>query len=263
MKRLGVLAVFLGLALAQTWYYKVDEDPFLTPSKLTFTPTAEQQACAAIQNPAPGPGPLRVNLTSLAQSCPGPPVVVWGTHQGKTYYAVLLTVKFWGEGRIEDPDTGVEALIQVIERGYNFRLEAKGALNKVGAQYRPPFTTPPIVAPVNAPTGWTAWRARQDLPLGRPLVHDETQYDSAQTSPYCAPLYATNTCWSARLTWALPVRLVLRGGETGTHQIRIQPAKKRPFREKPTAATLGVRRGRLTRAVPRVLPGDAAKEPAP
>ncbi len=248
MKRTWVLALFLGLALAQTWYY---EDPLLSPPELTFTPTAEQQACAAIQNPAPGPGALRVDLTPLAGNCPPPPAVVWGTYQGKTRYAILLRVKFWGEGLLSDPDTGVQALIQTIERHYNFRLEAKGALSKVDAQYRPPFTTPPVNAPVNAPSGWTAWEAHQDLPLDRPQVKDPTQYSS---SLYCLFYYATPTCWSARLVWALPVRLVLQGGESGSHRIQVEPGQEHPFQRKVQAAALGVRRGRLTREVPRVLP---------
>ncbi len=194
-----------------------------------------------------------MNLRDLLQNCPGPPVVIWGTSGGQPVYAIELTVKFWGEGSLTNPSTGVEALIRVIERWYNFRLKAQGDRNKVRSEYRAPFTTPPVNAPVNAATGWLRWRARQDVPLLRPVVNDQVQYDDVHPSIYCLIYYGGSTCWTARLTWALPVRLVLQGDESGRYRIRVRPDL---FHRKKTAATLGVREGRLTRELPEVLPGN-------
>ena len=260
MKRLGILTtLLLSVAVAQTWYYSVDEDPYLTPNRVDFIPTAEQQACAVIQNPRPANGPLRVDLRPLEESCPGPPVVVWGRAGSEPVYAIELTVKFWGEGLSTDPGTGINALIQILRTWYAFRLETRGRRNRVNVQYHAPFITPPVDAPLNFNSGWERWRRRQDLALEEPRVTDVAQYNESNQNPICADLYRdADACWTARLTWALPVRLVLEGYESGRYRIRVIPDL---FYEKETASSLSVREGRLTRRVPKILPAPWARKP--
>ncbi|WP_457637334.1 hypothetical protein [Oceanithermus sp.] len=252
MKRLiPVLLLLLGLsapAWGQTWYYNVDEEMQISPETIDFNPTTSDLLCAALLGPPGTGGEVSVSNVTLPPGCPdSPPVVVWGVNpdSGETVYAALIRVKFWGEKRYTNSRYGVNALIQVLQDNYGLNIEASGDLNKADAQFLPPLTTPPVDSPPAATTGWYTWRDSQLVSVDEPEVSDEENHWILDDT--CWNLYRDN-CWSAVLTWALPVRLVVHGGENGDYQITVTPDK---FDTK-TADTLSVSGGRLVH--PRVVP---------
>lgn len=239
---------FLVPAWGQTWYYNVDEDTQIYPITLDFNPTATDLLCAALLEPPTSGEEVSVTNVTLPAGCPSlPPVVVWGVDPdtGDTVYAALIQFKFWGEKQYDDSFYGVDRLIRVLEDNYGLNINAGGDLDKVDAQFLPPLTTPPVSSPPNVANGWYAWRDRQSVSVGQPKVTDKENHWFINST--CWDLYKDN-CWSAVLTWALPVRLVVHGGELGSYQISVTPDD---FSEK-TAATLSVSGGELTQ--PRVLP---------
>ena len=245
MKRLLLAAVALlsSLGWAQTWYYNVDQDNRLDPDTVDFAPGANEMLCAALLNPGSVPaGGVAVDNLSLPPFCPAnPPVVVWGTdpNSGNVVYATLLVTKFWGQRRARNSQTGTAALIRVVKRYYGFEVVATGDLNQADAQFLPPFTSPPINSPVTG-GGWNRWQGSQNMSLQDPQVSNVQ--DHRQSNSTCQRLFGTR-CWSAVLTWALPVRLVVHGGEKGTHQITLEPR----YFVKKTASTLSIHGGELTR----------------
>jgi len=256
MKRLTViiLVVILGIfATARrndraTWYYNVDQKIQITPTNLDFEPTSQDLLCAALLEPGSTPsGGVTVTGIELPADCPAnPPVVVWGTDPdtGDTIYAALVTVKFWGKKRSTNGRYGVNALINTLKNNYGLKINASGDLDDVDAQFLPPLTTPPVDSPVTT-SGWYAWQSGQTISLKDPEVSDVHNY--SQQNRRCQSLFK-DRCWSALLTWALPVRLVVHGDENGSYQITVSPGH---FRKK-SASTLSVSDGELTS--PEVLP---------
>ena len=217
MKRFlpAIAATLLSLASAEVvWYY---EDPSLFPSELYFSPTLEEAICAALLAGGGG-GELFVNL-SLPDYCPpAPPVVLWGKDaEGNTTYAIKLEVVFWGKRRFNNRRTGINALISVLKDNYNFRLNASGDTAKVLAQYLPPLigeltTTPPSGA------SWANWSSVQEIALGDPKVENKENL----RGDICRRIVGRRRCWRATLSWLLPVRALLHGGEVGEYQILIE-----------------------------------------
>ena len=247
---LTAVVLFSSLGWAQTWYYNVDQDTRLDPDTVNFAPTANDMLCAALLEPGVTPaGGATVSNLSLPPFCPSdPPVVVWGTDpdSGDTVYAALLVVKFWGKNRANNGNTGTDRLISVIKQSYGFEVDASGDLDQADGQFLPPFTTPPVSSPV-AGSGWQRWQSSQDLSLLDPQVSDVQNHGWWNST--CQQLYGYGSrCWSAVFTWALPVRLVVHGGEKGSYQLTLEPKQ---FVQK-TAATLGVQGGELTR--PSIVP---------
>ena len=247
-----LLSILMGLAMARSnvdvWYYDVDQDTRLDPDTVNFTPTANDMLCAALLESGTTPaGGATVSNLNLPSFCPSsPPVVVWGTDpdSGDTVYAALLVVKFWGKRRASNRRTGTDRLIDVIKQSYGFEVDASGDLDQADGQFLPPFTTPPVSSPV-AGSGWQRWQSSQDLSLLDPQVSDIQNHSRWNST--CQRLYGTR-CWSAIFTWALPVRLVVHGGEKGSYQLTLEPKQ---FVKK-TAATLSVQGGELTR--PSIVP---------
>ncbi len=247
---LTAVVLFSSLGWAQTWYYNVDQDTRLDPDTVNFAPTANDMLCAALLESGTTPaGGATVSNLSLPPFCPSdPPVVVWGTDpdSGDTVYAALLVVKFWGKNRANNGNTGTDRLISVIKQSYGFEVDASGDLDQADGQFSPPFTTPPVSSPV-AGSGWQRWQSSQDLSLLDPQVSDVQNHGWWNST--CQQLYGYGSrCWSAVFTWALPVRLVVHGGEKGSYQLTLEPKQ---FVQK-TAATLGVQGGELTR--PSIVP---------
>ncbi|WP_457630919.1 hypothetical protein [Oceanithermus sp.] len=243
----ATLGMFVPAA-AQTWYYNVDQDTQITPATLDFDPTSQDLLCAALLEPGATPaGGVSVENLTLPAGCPSaPPVVVWGVDPdtGDTVYAALITVKFWGQKRSSNSRYGVDALVRVLKNNYALHVDASGDLDEADAQFLPPLTTPPVSGPVGG-SGWYAWRSAQSLSIADPEVSDvQNHYWWNRT---CRRLYNDN-CWSAVFTWALPVRLVVHGGEKGSYQVTITPGL---FEER-SASTLSVSGGELTR--PAVIP---------
>ena len=253
MKRLVAAFLLAGLSLwapawGQTWYYNVGDDVAqITPATINFNPASQDMLCAALLEPAGG-GQVSLDNINMPANCPNqPPVVVWGIDPdtGDTVYAALIQFKFWGEKQYDDSFYGVDRLIRVLEDYYGLNINAGGDLDKVDAQFLPPLITPPVSSPPNVANGWYTWRGRQSVSVGRPKVTDKENHWFINNT--CWDLYKDN-CWSAVLTWALPIRLVVHGGELGSYQIKVSPDD---FSKK-TAATLSVSGGEL--AQPRVLP---------
>ena len=253
MKRLVAAFLLAGLSLwtpawGQTWYYNVDQDIQISPDELDFDPTSQDLLCATLLEPGSTPANgVNVDNITLPSGCPSsPPVVVWGVDPdtGDTVYAALITVKFWGQKRYGNSKYGVDALVRVLKNNYGLDIDANGDLNKVDAQFLPPLTTPPVASPV-AGSGWYAWQSNQSISLADPTISDKQNHSWWNRT--CRRLY-NDRCWSAVLTWALPVRLVVHGGENGSYQITLTPGH---FAKK-TASTLSVSGGEL--ANPIVLP---------
>ena len=238
----------VGWAEEEIWYYYNSSTMSMDPDVLDFTPSANDMLCAALLETtgAPADGTTVSDLSLPSFCSPTPPVVVWGADpdSGDTVYAALLVVEFWGQYSAGNQKTGVDRLIDSIKQSLGFRVGVSGDLDQVDAQFLPPFTTPPISSPA-IDTGWRRWQSSQDLSLLDPQVGDVQNYPRRYY--VCRVLYGTS-CWSAVFTWALPVRLVVHGGERGSHQLTLEPVE---FVEK-TAATLGVYGGELVR--PRVEP---------
>ncbi len=253
MKRLVAAFLLAGLGLwapawGQTWYYNVDQDIQISPDELDFDPTSQDLLCATLLEPnSTPPDGVSVDNIVLPSGCPSsPPVVVWGVDPniGDTVYAALITVKFWGRKRSSDGRYGVDALVRVIKNNYALQIDASGDLDDADAQFLPPLTTPPINSAVGG-TGWYAWQSSQSLSLVNPEISDVQNH--SRWNRTCRRLY-NDRCWSAILTWALPVRLVVHGGENGSYEITVTPG----LFEGKTASTLSVSGGKLTN--PLVLP---------
>jgi len=240
-----------GFARAQSsvvWYYNVDQDVQIAPERLDFYPEGSDLLCATLLEPAAQAGEVQVGDLTPPAGCPAaPPVVVWGVDPatGETVYAALITIKFWGERHYRNRRTGVNPLIDTLKDGYALEIEAAGDLDRVDAQLLPPLTTPPVDAPVTA-GGWYRWTSLQTVSLADPEVSEEENHP--RNDPICQSLFPDHRCWSALLTWALPVRLVLHGDEQGAAEIVLTPTLLRSK----TAETLSVVEGELVRV--RVLP---------
>ncbi|XOB98745.1 hypothetical protein ACMC9I_01230 [Deinococcota bacterium DY0809b] len=259
MRRLLALFVLIGLGFAQTWYYNVDQANAFSPDTLNFNPSSEQLVCAGLLEPATAPaGGVAVSNLALPAGCPAvPPVVVYGTDPGTgdTIYAVVFTAKFWGQKRWWDDTYGVDPLIEVLRQSYALQVSASGDLDQVDSQYSPPWTTPPINQPVPSST-WYRWTDAQSLSLATPKVADQRNFTLLQC--YFKGIYFEDEdgniyydrCWSAQLTWALPVRLVLHGTESGAPSVTLTPG----LFERRTAATLWLRGTRFEDGRGRVVP---------
>lgn len=240
----ALLLVLAGLGSAQVWYYNVDQDNALLPDTLDFNPTAEQLMCAGILEPGATPaGGATVNNLALPPGCPpAPPVVVYGTDPatGNTTYAILLVSKFWGQKRWQNNTYGLDPLLNVLQRSYAVQLSASGDFPLVDAQFSPPWTAPPIVQPVSAIT-WYRWTDSQTVGLAEPAVSNPQNFTLIEC--YFRGIYFKDgdgnifydRCWSAELTWALPVRLVLHGNELGAPSLVLTPGL---FEEKTAAALM-------------------------
>ena len=253
MKRLVFIVLVLGLfpfaqVWGQTWYYNVDQDISIAPENLDFNPDSQDLLCAVLLEPGSTPADgVTVTGIELPANCPAnPPVVVWGIDPdtGDTIYAALITVKFWGQKRSTHNRYGTDALIDVLKNNYGLKIDASGDLNNVDTQFLPPLTTPPINSPVTA-SGWYAWQSEQSISLDDPEVSDIHNYSRRNRT--CRRLYR-DRCWSALFTWALPVRLVVHGEESGSYEITLTPG----LFEAKSASTLGVSGGELIN--PQVLP---------
>ncbi|WP_293174928.1 hypothetical protein [Oceanithermus sp.] len=245
----GLLLTAGSWTQAQVWYYNVDQDIQIQPATIEFDPSALDLLCAALLNEdAPVPGGVQVSNLPVPSGCPAtPPVVVYGVDPdtGDAVYALRVVVKFWGRYRANDPTYGTDALTDLIKRDYALQMQADGDLDAVLDEFAPPFTTPPVDAPVTA-AAWYGWDADQTISLADPEVSDVQNHPWWNST--CYDLYQ-DRCWSAIYTWALPVRLRLRGDEFGSYNLTVTPGLFEPK----TASTLWVHGGNLVR--PRLLPG--------
>ena len=244
-----LLVLLTGPAVAQTWYYNVDQDNAFSPAELQFQPSELDLMCAGLLEPGATPaGGATVSQLSLPAGCPpAPPVVIYGTDpdSGDRVYATVLTVKFWGRRRANDRRYGTRPLARLLTRSYALRVDATGDLDRVDDQFLPPFDTPPADAPPPLTGGWAAWQSTQTVSFRDPQISDVHNFN--RWYPTCRQLY-NDRCWSALFTWVLPVRLVVHGGEAGSAQLRLTPG----LFERRTASTLSVEGGAF--ATPEIKP---------
>ncbi len=255
----ALVLVLAGLGSGQVWYYNVDQDNALLPDTLDFNPTAEQLMCAGLLEPGATPaGGATVSNLALPPGCPpAPPVLVYGTDPAtdNTTYAILLVSKFWGQKRWQNATYGLDALLDELQQSYALQISASGDHDLVDAQFSPPWTTPPIDQPVSAAT-WYRWKDSQSLGLAEPEVSNRQNYSIIEC--VLNGIYFEDDegniiydkCWSAELTWALPVRLVLHGNELGEFSIVLTPG----LFERRTAATLMLRGAELINVQGKVRP---------
>ncbi|HGY10690.1 MAG TPA: hypothetical protein ENK37_11685 [Oceanithermus profundus] len=250
--RLAWFALFsvLTLGYAQTyWYYPYQ----VSPAVLNFNPTTDAMVCAAWLNVTPSPAGVTVSGFTPPGCPPQPPVVVWGedpdTHT--VTYAALFSAKYYGKGRANNHNTGLDTLIRYHKLYWALRIAASGDLSAVQAQLGPPLTTPPITSPPLSVATWYDWQSSQDVSYGDPVATEVTNH--RKNHWFCQVYYNGKRCWSAVLTWALPVRLVVNGDELGSYQIVIDPG---PIVSR-SASTLSVRGGRFERPVIRPVPAEA------
>jgi len=191
-----------------------------------------------------------VSVSGVPQplGCPAaPPVVVYARDPatGDPVYAVLLTVKFWGRKRWWNTTYGVRPLIRLLRRAYLFRVDVSGDYAQVNAQYAPPWISPPVPQAVSGGT-WLAWVNTQAAALGQPQVSNRRNHSLFACLLQGVvfedddgnPVY--DRCWSAELTWALPVRLTVEGTERGAYSLTLSPGL---FEERPSATAVQSLRG--------------------
>ncbi|WP_456411273.1 hypothetical protein [Oceanithermus sp.] len=232
--------LLLGHGWAQSFFY---EPLTLAPAEVNFLVTAEDLICAALLSPdGASSGGVIVDGLSLPPNCPSsPPVVVWGVdpESGDAVYATLIRVKFWGERFYWNRRSGVDALVRLLKSDYGVDMVAAGDVGSVDVQLLPPLTQPPVDQPSDVTAGWASWQVYQSVSMDDPQISDEANY------PGTCPLedQLGSTCWSAVLTWALPIRLVVHGGELGNFKVTVTAEG---FSQK-TASTLNVSGGELVR----------------
>jgi len=246
----AVVLAFSGAAGAQSVarYHYVAKGT--APAEVLFRPGAAELLCAGLLNRSGG-GAVGLDTRGLraSLSCPaGPPVVVWGENSlgnGRIYAINRIKIRFYGPGTY-DGAYGIDALLPVLKRDYYLRLLAAGDLEKAELQYLPPVVQPPVNAPVSDGPGWRTWSGEERLAIDDPLIIRKKNHGRAHE--ICKKVYGAN-CWGADFIWALPVRLALRGDETGspTITVKLPLYPERAFVDRATGrvAALGVSGGEL------------------
>ncbi len=223
-----------------------------SPAEVFFRPGASELLCAALLNRSSG-GRVSLDPRGLLArlSCPAsPPVVVWGENSlgnGRIYAINRIRIRFYGPGTYSGA-SGIASLLRELKNNYYLRLLAGGDLGKAGLQYLPPVTKSPVTAPVPDSPDWRTWSSEEWLAIGDPLIIRKKNHGRAHE--VCKKVYGAN-CWGADFIWALPVRLVLQGDETGspTITVRLPLYPERAFVDRATGQTtaLGVSGGELVR----------------
>ena len=194
----------------------------LKPSVLNFMPTSSEMVCASWLNAAPNPS--GVTVTGFEPpGCPQqPPIVVWD--EGRKYAIRRIQIYFYGPGRYQNAATGVNALVNLLKADYRLRLLASGDLSVVKAQYEPPARRV-VKNPVPDSPDWQDWQTENLIELDTPKIRHTTNH--RPNHPICNAYFNHRPCWSARLKWAVPVRLVLEGDEPpGSYSIVVTLPKE-------------------------------------
>jgi len=180
----------------------------LKPSQLKFKPTSSEMMCASWLNPTSNSSGVTVSGFT-PPGCPQqPPVVVWD--KGKRYSIRHVQIYFYGPGTYQNQATGVSALVSLLKSNYQLRLLASGDLSVVKVQYEPPARQK-VKTPVPDSPDWQDWQTENLIEIGKPKVKNATNHGANYR--VCKTYFNHAPCWSARLKWAVPVRLVLEGNE--------------------------------------------------
>ncbi len=245
MRRALVLTLLL-LALpgvAQRWLLWSYS---LAPDTVEYAPTEQDMICGvALSGVASGAAqPVVVtgfNAAALGCSITAPPVVVWGDDgAGNTVYAVTLRYDWFGPYTYDDPIGGTQALADRLAQDYYLHL-TYDALPVVAHWQRfdrqvTPDWDPSVPLPPDA--SWRSPPATDDyIEFGVPRVSNETNLSGL----ICLYLTQTSTCWYARFTYDLPVRLVILGDEGPVTETWTKSFGDPLLEQKTAVATLSLR----------------------